>query len=739
MSEAADTVSDIASRGNPNSCPKVVDSSETIQSITKKVPGMIYQFQLFPDGRSFFPYASEGIHSIFEVTPEQVRETADPALLLVHSDDILEMFSSIRHSSATLEPWHYIFRVNLPVRGVRWVEGEATPERLPDGSTLWHGYMRDVTARKQLDLESIGKDRNFRTLIESSSDIIALLTPEGGLKYLNPAFEKVLGLRPEEWQNRTFHELIWPEDLGLAVDVFTQSLMSPRKVVHWQLRLHHANGGFRWLEGTGINHLEDPVIGAVLVNCRDITERKKGEIALQESEERYRRAERGTNDVLWDWNMITDVVYRSPQWFKILGYEPGELKCDHLTTLDLVHPEDKAAVEKNLLDHFELGVPFCQELRLRTKSGDFRWVQSRGEVERDAQGKPVRMSGVYSDISARKRAEAEVINERNRLRQILDSQPTFFSLLTLDGIIQEVNQTPLKIIQRSLEDVVGLRFVEMACLDSESNAKAENAIQIAATGGTVHEDLVADLPGKGRRNMDATFYPLKDAEGQVTGLVAFGMDVTDRKKAEARVSQLNRIYAILSEINNDIIHEKDTAAMLTAACRIAVETGKLRMAWVGMFDAQSLTVKPVAIAGIDDGYVSQVNINLMDESRKGPAARCIQSGEYAISKDIQNDPCFVPWRDEALRRGYRSSGVFPLKVEGRVVGCFALYADTIDFFNKEELVLLSELAMNMGFALEVAQKEQERQRIQSQLKESEARYKVLFDSAPDAVFLVAAE
>ena len=216
-----------------------------LQKISELVPGVIYQFQQFPDGRSCFPYASDGIQTVYEVTPEQVRESAEAVFRVLHPDDFDDIVASIQKSASTLEPWHCIYRVNLPVRGLRWLEGDAVPERLPDASIIWHGYIRDITKRKEDELSLLKQERHFRSLIEKSTDIIALLSPAGGLKYLSPAFGKVLGMAPADWQERSMFEIVWPDDLAAAETLFKKSLMTPGEVVPWQLRLRHPQTSHR--------------------------------------------------------------------------------------------------------------------------------------------------------------------------------------------------------------------------------------------------------------------------------------------------------------------------------------------------------------------------------------------------------------------------------------------------------------------------------------------------------------
>jgi diguanylate cyclase (GGDEF)-like protein/PAS domain S-box-containing protein len=128
---------------------KLEDSFRLLDELTQRVPGVIYQYRRYPDGHSCFPFASAGLWDIYEVTPEQVREDASIVLARLHPDDYVGVVQSITESAATLQPWSADYRVILPVQGLRWRQGNAQPETLADGSTLWHGFISDITERKQ--------------------------------------------------------------------------------------------------------------------------------------------------------------------------------------------------------------------------------------------------------------------------------------------------------------------------------------------------------------------------------------------------------------------------------------------------------------------------------------------------------------------------------------------------------------------------------------------------------------
>ncbi|MBI5548245.1 MAG: PAS domain-containing protein [Deltaproteobacteria bacterium] len=131
--------------------PKQAD--ERLVKLSQLVPGVIYQYRLFPDGRSCFPYSSSGMNDIYEVTPEEVREDATPVFGRLHPDELASTTAAIHESARTLALFHWEFRVVLPRQGLRWRECSATPERLSDGGTLWHGIITDISDRKRAEEE----------------------------------------------------------------------------------------------------------------------------------------------------------------------------------------------------------------------------------------------------------------------------------------------------------------------------------------------------------------------------------------------------------------------------------------------------------------------------------------------------------------------------------------------------------------------------------------------------------
>ncbi len=126
---------------------------QLLRKLSAEVPGGIYQFRLDPDGSSSFSWASDGIRDIYEMEPSALREDGRLVMQRIHPDDGERVLASIRYSADHQTPWREEYRVQLPRQGLRWVRGEATPEPLPGGGTLWHGYLTDISDLKRVEEE----------------------------------------------------------------------------------------------------------------------------------------------------------------------------------------------------------------------------------------------------------------------------------------------------------------------------------------------------------------------------------------------------------------------------------------------------------------------------------------------------------------------------------------------------------------------------------------------------------
>ena len=195
-------------------------------------------------------------------------------------------------------------------------------------------------------------------------------------------------------------------------------------------------------------------------------------------------------------------------------------------------------------------------------------------------------------------------------------------------------------------------------------------------------------------------------------------DITERKQAEEKLRVLNRLYYMLSQINQSIVHATDKNKLFQTVCDISVKLGGFPMAWIGMFDENSQGLKPVGQSGRDEGFLTLIDSILKNSPSDHPIGRALLKRERYVCNDFEKDPYLSHLGNEALKREYRSFAMFPIQLHSRTVGSFVVDSSKINFFDDDELLLLDEIAVDISFALENIQKEEERKLAEDALRES---------------------
>ena len=346
-----------------------------------------------------------------------------------------------------------------------------------------------------------------------------------------------------------------------------------------------------------------------------------------------------------------------------------------------------------------------------------------------------------------RRQAAEALRESEKLnRGVLNSMLAHIAVLDRDGNIIAVNDAWRQFARENVGDhpgflartEVGSNYLEV-CRASrgEFSKEAKPALDgLQAVLRGEKNDFMLEYPCHGngvKRWFLLSATPLKTKHG---GAAVSHLDISERKLAEERIKHLNRVYSVLSDINQTIVREQDAQTMFEAACRIAVEKGGFHMAWIGLMDPASRLVKPAAWAGKFDDYLEKLDIVIRESSQDdGPTATAIKTRAHCACNDIEHDPMMARWRAAALHLGYRSSASFPLVVRDQVVGTFNFYSGEPGFFNAEELRLLDELALDISFALGVHEHERQRQRAEQNLRVSEERFRQVVENIREVFWI----
>jgi len=292
------------------------------------------------------------------------------------------------------------------------------------------------------------------------------------------------------------------------------------------------------------------------------------------------------------------------------------------------------------------------------------------------------------------------------LDDLYDHAPCGYHSLDGEGRIARINRTELDWLGYSREEVLGRPFAELITPASRTLFEA-NYPQFKECGHV--RDLEYELVRKDGSTLDILLSAtaVYDPDGGYVMSRSTLYDNTARKQSELELAQLNRFYGLLSHVNEAIVRVRDDGQLFAEVCRLAVVEGGMAMAWVGMLDAGSDEVRPVAQAGRDEGYLEFLAANGVFR-HNGPTARAIRENSHYINHDTVNNPVMGPWRDQALRRGFLSSAAFPLRREGVPVGVLSLYAGMAGGFSEEIVVLFRRLVDDVSFALDYIDHDQRR-------------------------------
>ncbi|HEY6094792.1 MAG TPA: HD domain-containing phosphohydrolase [Gallionellaceae bacterium] len=210
----------------------------------------------------------------------------------------------------------------------------------------------------------------------------------------------------------------------------------------------------------------------------------------------------------------------------------------------------------------------------------------------------------------------------------------------------------------------------------------------------------------------------RDEQQRPLRMIGIHTDISTHKHNELALIKLNRTLKALSAGNHELIYATDEAQLLQAMCRVIVEKGGFRMAWVGYLQQdEARTIRPMAQAGFDEGYLENAHISWGDNERgRGPTGLAARSGQRQVVQDFQRDPAVAPWRDEAARRGFGASIALPLLKQGEVLGVLTIYAAEADAFGSDEIALLQEMSEDLAFGIVTLRLRQEQQRQAEQLR-----------------------
>jgi PAS domain S-box-containing protein len=378
--------------------------------------------------------------------------------------------------------------------------------------------------------------------------------------------------------------------------------------------------------------------------------------------------------------------------------------------LALAHlvPEHLPALSADLTRCETDGLPFERDLELITAKGRHRWIRAIGEGARDAGGRIIAIRGAFTDISDRKRAELETRRIAGQLESTLDSLSDAIFTLDLEWRFTYINAKAERLLRRPRAELIG-RVVWDEFKNEELDVFRRNyrlALDERRTVEFEYDDAE-----------QAHWYEFR-VSPMDGGLTVFVRDITNRRTAENELARLNRALRLLTACSEALIHVTDERELLHEVCRLAVETGGYRTAWVGYArQDEGKSVDTVAVFGEGRAYFDGLGVSWAPDvtAGQGPTGRTVRSGQPVVTEDFSREQTMAHRLARAIEYGFHGSVNLPLRDGDRTFGVLGLMSGEVRHVGSEEMALLREMTDDLAFGILNIRALLERQRLHAAL------------------------
>ncbi|MCX6360486.1 MAG: PAS domain S-box protein [Armatimonadetes bacterium] len=401
----------------------------------------------------------------------------------------------------------------------------------------------------------------------------------------------------------------------------------------------------------------------------------------------------------------------------MLGYEPDEIL--RVSVFDVIGPENVARWPA-LWDALRAAAPLLIEGENWTKSGAAIPVEVRLSLL--TYGGLEYACSFVRDISGRKEAEATLADSVARFRA-LSEEASWGVLVAYDGRLTYVNQALATMAGRSREELIGASAMDLVYPEDRAVIQEHMARAAAGETGPLRYQLRGIGAGGELRHFEVVGVTTWLSEQRT--FIGTLTDITDRLESERKLARLNRALRCIGACRGAVAHAPDERTMLAEVCRAIVDVGGHRLAWVGFAeDDADRRVRPIVWAGHEDGYLAAAQIVWSDTpGGRGPTGAAIRTGRVSSAGSFADDPRLSLWREEGVRRGFRSSIALPLRTDAGVIGAMTIYSDRDGAFDADEAQLLVELVDDIGVGITMA-------RTRVARDQAEQRLRTLGDNLP---------
>ncbi|MEO8770611.1 MAG: PAS domain S-box protein [Ferruginibacter sp.] len=430
----------------------------------------------------------------------------------------------------------------------------------------------------------------------------------------------------------------------------------------------------------------------------------------------------------------------------IKGYEASEIIGSSISILYTKEDNNKKLFAKNLKKAKEHNTFEDEGWRVK-KDGNLFWANVIFTALYNEGQQLTGYAIITKDISAQKliqdNLEKKVIK---RDKKIEIHEHIFTALIenAADAVVVMSAEGKPFYISPSVQKILGYTEEEAMQLDLFSITHPDDAKLLSGLMKRVMASPGVSIKGEARRMLhkdgswrwlEATLINMLH-DPLLNGIIDNFRDVTAIKVEEKKLINANRLYAFISQINQTIVHVKNEQTLFDEVCRIAVEEGKFKMAWIGIPEPANRKIKLKASSGSTP--IDLAKFKNYTYEMDGPIDKAVKGSDYFAVNEIQKDPDMV-WKGYAAEREFNAVICLAIKKSGKLVAVFNIYSSEINFFNKEEIALLKEATRDISFALEVFDKDKQRIRAEQKLAQSEMQLSLIYNNVTDGIFLLNVE
>ncbi|MBN3879104.1 MULTISPECIES: PAS domain S-box protein [unclassified Nostoc] len=557
--------------------------------------------------------------------------------------------------------------------------------------------LNDISDRKALKQELAQKQQLLDAFIASAPVGITLLDSQLRFLVINEGLAEINGVSAAEHFGKTPREIV-PDLAPQQEQIFQHVLTTGESVLDFEVSGKTAK--FPGVERTWLasyfpiqSGTSQPIgIGIIFV---EITDRKRAESALRESEERWKYALEGNGDGIWDWNAQTNKVFFSRRWKEMLGFADDEIGNDLSEWDKRVHPEDKARVDIEIEKHFRGEVPqYVSEHRLLCKDGTYKWILDRGLVmKRNEDGSPLRLLGTHTDISDRKRTEAEL----QQMSTALENAVSGMSRIDAQGRYIAVNRVYAIIAGYQPEEMLGMEWQQIVypddikhMIDAYHQMLRDGRVEAEARGikkdGTIFYKQVVMISAY-------------DEQQQFVGHHCFMKDITDRKQTQEALKQQLRQTVLLKQITQQIRQSLDTKKIFQTAVIQIGQLFQVDRCTIHSYISDSSLQIPAVAEYVVPSYSSMLKFELPIAGNLH-AEKIIAQDEAIASNDVYADPLLQGMQTVCRNLDLKSMLAVRTSYQGKTNGIIGIQqCSHFRQWTLEEIELLEAVAAQVGIAL----------------------------------------